>query len=417
MRRHRIWPLVLVIPGLLLIAGSFGFKSWMLPELKKFPTDLAVDAAYEGTVTLYVDPATKQPLAEPQVLPLSVSRQVESVAEESDGDTVVVRETLRLESPGLFDSVQLHQYVMDRTTAVNVADPRAWAFNELNVVDRSGSFYISFGLGVDTSVAQPVFKSEINQQYLASPVELRDLDGLEVVDLAAENGWTPVVDPYLSDLDRSVQLPRELTLDELKPLLAGAGLDVDATLLGLLPQLAPEDLQSLVTLAAVPVPLDYLQRFEGRTGLDPVTGAPVHVVQVNEVLGAVPSSTWVDGLAAILDRYPAVPEAVALVTAVRDAAASPIPIFANTYQQTDASVASAVADAKENGRMLNLAQSVVPNGLLLVGLVLTVLGLVLIAIPRRGEGGFEPETVTPPPTPAEDADEPDEAKDKDLVWV
>jgi hypothetical protein len=412
MRRHRIWPVALVVPGVLLIAGSFGFKSWVLPEMTKFPTNLDVNAAYEGTVTLYVDPATKAPLAEPQVLPLSVERSVKADADLSTGELVVVRETLNLKSPGLFDSVQEHQYVMDRETHANVAGPEAWAYNSLNPVDRAGAFYVSFGMRWDTAQGMPVYKGEIDGTYVASPAGTSEIDGLEVATVAAAEDWTPVVDAYLSDLDRSMALPRQLTLDEMKPLLAGQGLDLDAVLTGLLPKLTPEDLQSLLLLAGQPIPLQYLQRFEGTTSVDPITGAPVDVSDVSETLGAVPADAWVGALTTTLAKYPDVPEAVTLKTAVESTATNPIPIFANDYRQTEASVAEAVADAKENGNKLHLGETVIPNTMLFLGLGMTVLGLVLILIPRRGEGGHEPEHDVPPPAPAEEAEDTSE---KELV--
>ena len=37
----------------------------------------------------------------------------------------------------------------------NVADPRAWTFTPANVVDRSGTYYLTLPMGVDSTGVQP----------------------------------------------------------------------------------------------------------------------------------------------------------------------------------------------------------------------------------------------------------------------
>lgn len=405
MARHRKWPIALVVPGVALLAGSFWFTNQMLPDLKKLPTDLKSTTYYEGNVTLYVDPATNLPLSTPRVLPLTVTRVVAADPAASDSTNVVMRETLHMKSEGLFDSTQEQQYVMNRTTALNVKDPRAFAFVPTNVVDRTNTYYLAFGLGMDKYKDQPTYKNEAATQYVAAAGRPDVIEGLTVAKLGSQQSWTPMSDAYLADLNKSVPLPTQLTLDQLKPLLASQGLNVDAVLAGLVPKLAPEDLQTLVKVSQSPIPLNYVTKWGGSVAVDPVTGAPVDVMQAEDVIGAKPASSWIDPLTTALGKYPQVPEAVTLSTALKATAANPIPVFSNTYHQTAASVTHEIATAKDNGKQLQLAETTLPIAMVVVGGLLTLLGVLLIALPKRGEGGTEPVIEVTPPLPAEALDE------------
>ena len=62
---------VLAAIGAVGIAGSFGWREVAEPRLVKFPTDLDETPAYAGTVSLYLDPVSYEPLYPPTVAPLN----------------------------------------------------------------------------------------------------------------------------------------------------------------------------------------------------------------------------------------------------------------------------------------------------------------------------------------------------------
>ena len=165
-KRRRIWALVLGILGVLLVLGSFLWRSLASDALVKYPDDVDETPVYTGTVTLYVDPATAAPLPAPQEVPLEVRRHVQVT--ESTSELAVVHETLNLTATGLFDAVQENQYVMDRKTMLNVADDRAWAFDAANVVDRSGAYRLNFPLD-NQSIPYPIYLNETQTTYQAMP--------------------------------------------------------------------------------------------------------------------------------------------------------------------------------------------------------------------------------------------------------
>ncbi|HEX9260680.1 MAG TPA: hypothetical protein VF855_14160, partial [Acidimicrobiales bacterium] len=171
--------------------------------------------------------------------------------------------------------------------------------------------------------------------------------------------------------------------EQMKPILKAKGFDVDAAIVALLPALAPDDVTTIMGAANTPVVLQYVDSFDGSTFVDLVTGSPVNVSAVSETLGAVPEPESVQPLIDTLKKYPNVPEAVTAVQALEAVSGEPVPIYTTDYHQTAASVTEAVADAKESGRMIRLAETWIPNGMAAFGGLLALVGLLLILIPKR----------------------------------
>ena len=187
-------------------------------------------------------------------------------------------------------------------------------------------------------------------------------------------------------------LPSELTLDQLKPILLSVGLDVDALLPVLVPSLSPEDRETLLGLASQPITLQYGYTFSGSDSVEPSTGSIVEVRDVVETLWASPDPAVLDTLRTVLGRYPNVEAAVQAVAVVEKLAAEPIRVFTNEYAQTEESVADIVGTVKDAKRLKQLAESTIPQGLLIGGIVLAVLGLLLALWPKRKQrdGGDAP---------------------------
>src|SRR5262245_49824700 len=162
---RRIVGIVLTVIGVVGIVGSFVWKDVAEPKLVKFPTDLDVTPAYEGTVTIFLDPKTYAPLDPPLVVPLKVSRHLEALGDESSSSRVVVSEKINLTAEGQFTGELDAQYVMDRTKINNVADDRAWAFTPDNVVDRSPAFRLAFPFDTKAEPAL-IYKNEIAGTYM-----------------------------------------------------------------------------------------------------------------------------------------------------------------------------------------------------------------------------------------------------------
>jgi hypothetical protein len=382
--RHRYPRTALWVAGGLAVAALL----WMvvgIPAVVKYPTDLDVSLRYDGTFSVLVDPLTAAPLAEPVVMPLTVDRHIEAIGDESGSSRVVVRETIHQVAGDLLDVTQTNQYVMDRSSVENVADDRAFAFDPANVVDRSGSYRLNLPFDTSRSDTYTIYSNENDDTFpLVGDTEnpTIELEGLRLSNFVARVDEAALSNAYLAELNKAVPLPDALTLEQMKPQLLAAGVDVDALVAALTPVLTPEDAATLSSVAAEPIPLEYVRSFEGDVAIEPVTGAEVRV-SVSESVGARPVLTSLPALQDVLGHYPSVPEAVTTSADLDDlAAATAIPLFAYRYEQTPASVADVADTAKEMRRQVLLARVWLPLGLG-VGAVLSLVVGAAVFVQRR----------------------------------
>jgi hypothetical protein len=381
---RRIIGIVVAVIGVVAFVGSFVWRSVAVPALVRFPTDFDVSPQYTGTVTLFIDPATYLPLAQPRQFPLTVNRTVKGVSNESSNDLVVLDETLGLNATGLFQLTQRNRYVMNRRTIANVDDPRAYAFTPDNKVNRAGDFRLNFPFDTK-SITYPIYKNEIGTAYQVAPANPSKgtVAGMSTIAFAGNEPAKPVTAAYLSWLGQAVKLPSQLSLDQLKPILKGAGFDLDVMLPKLLPQLSAADVQALAGLAQKPIDVAYQMAFTGTDQVEPYTGAIADVPAVDEMVTAVPTGDSVSTLRSVLQRYPGSAEAQSGLAAIATINAAPIKIFENKYAQTQASVIAVSKTIKDERDKRRLVESTVPNAMLIGGIVLAVVGALLVFLPRR----------------------------------
>lgn len=399
--RHRFPRPALVGAGVLAAAAVL----WMLvgvPALVKYPTDLDVDLEYEGTFTVLVNPTTAAPLAEPMILPLTVDRHLEADGDESSSSLVVVRETIRQQAGELLDLTQTNQYVMDRSTMENVVDDRAFAFEPANVVDRSGAYRLNLPFDTSTNETYGIYVNEIDGiiEIAADPeTPTGEVEGLDVSYFSVSVDETPTSDAYLAELGKAVPLPASLTLDQMKPHLLVAGIDVDAVLGALAPALTSADAATLAAFAGEPIGLEYVLSSGGRVAVEPITGVQVQV-GVTQAVGVRPEVTGLPALLEVLGHYPEIPEAVAAATALEALVAGPaIRLFEYRYDQTPSSVAEVADHAASTRQQVLLVKVWLPLALAVGALLGLAVGAVIF-LRRRPRpidlsGLYEPE-VEPP---------------------
>jgi Porin PorA len=403
MRGRRLAGIIVAAIGVIAFVGSFVWRAVAVPALVRYPTDLDVRPEYEGSVTLFVDPTTYAPLTTPRQTPLTVKRHLQALGDQSSKERVVVKETLELASPGLFDTtVQENQYVMDRRSMANLADPRAWAFTPDHIVDRSGTFRLQFPFDTK-STTYLGYKNEIEMSYEIMPAEPPEGEagGFNTRNFHATKTATPVTPQYLAALGKIVPLPTELGLDKLQPILANAGFDISVELPQLLPNLSPEDTQTILGLAAKPIQLQYEMAFEGSDSVEPYTGSIVDVTEVKETVSAKPTGDSVTTLTTLLQKYPNAPAAQRGLAAIAKLNTEPLQVFVNDYHQTDASVTDIAKEIRDQRDKRRLAEKTLPNSLLIGGIVLAVIGAALALWPRRTKPRAEAPPVAPD-TPEEE---------------
>jgi hypothetical protein len=188
-----------------------------------------------------------------------------------------------------------------------------------------------------------------------------------------------------------------VTLDQLKPHLLAAGIDVDGLIAALSPVLTAEDAATLSAFAAEPIPLDYVLSFDGTAAVEPVTGAEVRVANA-ETVGARPVLTSLPTLQGVLSHYPDLPAATTASAALDGLATAPAtPLFQFDYEQTPASVAD-IADQTRSMRQQVLAVKVWLPLALAAGAVLSLIVGAGVAV-RRGRTRPSRSATSPPARP------------------
>jgi hypothetical protein len=395
-RRSR-WPIVVGVIGLLLLVGALLWITVAEPALVKYPTDLDETAHAEGTVTFFLDPETREPAEPPIEAELIIDRRLTVDADASDGDIAVVDE-IDEQTIGGEPSELRQRYVIDRKTLENVADDRAFAYDEANITDRSPAYSINLPLDAGDG-PYDVWKNETGATYEFSATEEYEVDGVELRLFEGSASDVPVTDAYIAALAPQ-GVPTELTLDELRPILAASGLDLDALLAALLPNLAPADTEALLGVAQAPVPLTYVLSVNAAFGVEPRTGAIVDLQQISQTVSARPDPAVLEQINGVLERYPQVPEAVSAIDTLQGfVEGPPIDVFEIAYAQTEDSVSETVATANDLASQIALAQRTIPLGLVIAGAVLLVVAIVGFVLGgRKGDGEPEPEP-TPEPEP------------------
>ena len=376
---HRFPRAALWIAGVLAVAAA----AWLLigvPRVVKYPTGVDASPRYEGTFTLLVNPTTAAPLDQPLVQPLTVDRHIEGLADQSTSSEAVVRETVIQKAGPIMDTTQTNQYVMDRSTMLNVADDRAYAFVPTNVVDRSGAYRLNLPFGTEADATLDIWSNEMGGTYrMAADTQTptTEVEGLELLNFTGSATDAPVTPAYLAELSKTAPLPSSLTLEQLKPHLQAAGLDVDAFQAALVPQLTPTDAATLEAFAADPIPLDYVLSFDGGASVEPVTGAQV-VVRSDQSLGVRPRPVGLPAVLELLGRYPGVPEAVIAIEVLNDLATGPaITLFQYDFDQTPASVADVAETVASERRLVQAAQVWLPVALLAGAILSLIVGAAL----------------------------------------
>src|SRR5947209_2721919 len=140
--RERRCP-ILLTAGILLVALGVIFRVVIVPSLLKIPTNLNKTAHFAGQQLVYVNPKSGAPLPAPQRLPLTITRHITGVPNASDGNRVVLAESVTAEVKGLPPLSQHNRYVMDRKSAGNVADSRSFASAPVNKADRSVAYRLA----------------------------------------------------------------------------------------------------------------------------------------------------------------------------------------------------------------------------------------------------------------------------------
>ncbi len=379
---------VLLGVGVLVCIVAIAWRPVVVPRVVKLPSNVDRTDSYAGTFVTFVDRATGATLTTPKSAPLTIDRHVQSVGDQTGSSVAVLKETLTAKM-GDQTQVEENQYTVDRRTMQNVADPRAWAFSPANLVDRSGSYYVTLPMSLGSSgVTLNIWKPEAAATYplTSTTPATGTLNGTGVVNLKG-NIPTPLpVAPYELSALEAQGLPVQLTPDQVTAQLTAAGIDVAAAAPVLAAHLTSAELATVTGAIGQPVPLAYSVYGNGLVAAEPTTGGLVQLSQIVDGIAVKPDLGALGPVVTVLQAHADVPEIASLLTSLQAvSSAPPTPVFELRYTQTPASVASAAAYTSDQADKVRLAQSTIPNLLLAGGLLLVVLGGLGLWRTRRRE--------------------------------
>jgi hypothetical protein len=371
----------LIALGLVLIVTAVVVWAVARSVVLRFPgTGFDLTEHDTGSVVLQASPATGAPQSG-ATLPLDLRRHRFGVGA-SNGHVVVQEDDTQTTGP-LPPVLLNHQYVLDAGTAQNVADPRAFAYTPGNVVDRSSSYSVAFPAGTGTGPYR-LWQDETGGAIRTTSAGTVQRDGLSLRRFTGTAPSTPVQPALLAQLGQQ-GLPSTLTVQQLAPQLAAAGIDTGAVedAIGQLDGSA--DRTEARALFTAPVPMAFGLSTDGSLLVEPVSGIVVAVERVDRTLTMTPVVAQLGRLQLILgqSRYADKPVVATGAQALARLAANPpaVPYAKLTYSQDAASVAQAASYARSRAGHIQLWTRTVPLVLAAVGLVLVLVGLVIG--PRR----------------------------------
>ena len=365
---------------------------WLLiapGQLVKYPADLDKTAVARGELTLYLDPETGGPAAEPQSLPLSIRRRVQVI--ESSGSQATVQETSTERVGPLPEQTLEHRYLIDRGSLENVAGGRAYAYTPENVTDRAPYYSINFPFGTESGPYK-LWKNEVGAAYefrRAGPEVERN--GVTLIPMVGTLTNAPAIPAYVDQL-RGQGVAKALTAEQMRALLLAQGVDLEALAAAILPKLTPQQREIAQGLLSQAVPLKYSVSVTTRLLVEPETGAIVSLDSIEQTLNATPDFAGFAQLAGILSTppladLPAVQSATSALEGI--AALPPVVVFTMSYGQTAESVADFAAYAESKADEIALVERWIPLGLAVLGAIALAAAAVMSRRHRR----------TPPATP------------------
>jgi len=341
---------ILIVLGIILVAAAILWWALAVNALVKIPSGVDTEIDYEGEYTYYVDPVTFVPLppGTGQTVPMEAILVLLSLDEEYDSGTAVISGYTQSKVAGIEGEKVDFVIVLDRKTALNKADNRAFLLTEDFVVDRSGSYHYQFPLGTSKDRSYMIWKEEIGEPVEFEFVGEQEKGGITVYNFKGNFEGKEVVPDYIEFLG----LPTSLSFDQLEDTLAGMGIDLEGLLEMAQDRLSAEDLQALTQIRSQDIPMDYLWSTEHEISVEPRTGVIVDsIMQVEETSLRI-DLTALSDLATILSDYQLDPVLGPAIQQLMDQSlglgkALTLKLVEYYLSQTEESVDKALRDAKK----------------------------------------------------------------------
>jgi hypothetical protein len=315
--------------GILLIAAGLVVLFVIIPGLAQFPDDVDSNRAYEGelAVMLNADALANLDLANIFLrdVPVTIDRNVKTL--EVDGEKALVIDSAVMSGPAGPLQQAEDVYTIDRKTMLHVPN----FTDDARVSDRQG-LVVGFPIGTENA-AYTGWNGDTLETNTLTFVREEEHEGLDTLVFTAASGPDPIKDPVLLE-----SFPAAFPKAVLEGLVPALGLPDEAT----------AQLGQVLPLLPDPIPLAYTYAYETTYWVEPDSGV-------------------------LIDYNKMESRSVGL-----NLGEQPVPItevMHLEYEQTAASVADAVADAEDAKSQLFWLGTVLPYGLIAVGVILALLGI------------------------------------------
>ena len=376
--------IALGVVGVVLIAVAIVWWTVLGPALTKLPDDINSPMDFEGSLTYYVDPTTKQalPPGQEMVLPLTVSRVFASVPNLYTSDVAVCEDRVSSTVAGQERPAQITQYAFDRKTRKCVESDQNWAYSpNILLPNRVGQYGPLFSRGLEVGDTQPTFFSDVDKAFDLKVVEkIKDYNGLGITVLKVDAA-RPATDyqPAVAQALLGGQgLPMELTFDQLSAQLKAKGLDLEALMTALATVATPEDMQALLAMTQEPVKLIYKQESADVVYIEEKTSATVGATFDRTTLMEVDTSRLLQAFS-LVGKYASDPVIGAAIAPILQAAgqltnAEPTKVYNQNMSVIPSSEQSLAASAHSKISTLTWVELWVPLIVVIVGAILLLLG-------------------------------------------
>jgi len=375
--------IALGVVGVVLIAVAIVWWTVLGPALTKLPDDINSPMDFEGSLTYYVDPTTKQalPPGQEMVLPLKVFRVFSSVPNLYTSEVGVCEDRIASTVAGQERPAQITQYAFDRKTRKCVESDQNWAYSpNILLPGRVGHYGPLFSRGLEVGDTQSTFFSDVNKAFDLKVVEkIKDYNGLGITVLKVDAA-RPATDyhpPIAQALLGGQGLPLELSFTELSSQLKAKGIDLEALMAALATVATPEDIQVLLAMTQEPVRLVYKQESKDVVYIEEKTSATVGATFDRTTLMEVDTSGLLQAFS-IVGKYASDPAIGAAIAPVLQAAgqlanAEPTKVFNQNMSVIPSGEQSLAASAEEKISTLNWVELWVPLIVVIVGAILLLL--------------------------------------------
>ncbi|HVA75212.1 MAG TPA: porin PorA family protein [Acidimicrobiales bacterium] len=364
--------------GVVLAVVAVGLRFVGGPVLVRYPLNINQTLHYHGTATVYVNPATGLPLAQPLRVPLTIDRQVKVVSGTFSHAVISEKTTATFAGNS---STQTYQYYMNRRNMRLVDGPQSYAFGDpAQSMATGGSYRINFPTGTTAGKTYEAWAPETGttiQVKAAGGAQREPVSGDRLLTFST-NLDHPVAPYYLAYL-KSTGMPASIPAATVAAELQASGVSVQQVLQAVAPHLSASQMATLQAAFTKSIPLSYSYFQHGYVSVQPSTGAVIKGGSSSEGVAATPDLSSLAPAEAVLAPYASLPQVQALAKAAA-AMGRPQVVLQMSYSEDAASIRAADRIADHQAALMSLIEWQLPA---LVGaLALAVLILAAAWRPR-----------------------------------